>query len=72
MKSMGFPGKIVAKRDVVEVIQRFNIQVNNLTQVSSWKPFYQMHVFDYCCELPIAYVNELQYESVFFQCVSNR
>lgn len=25
-------GKIVAKRDVIEVIQKFNIQVNNLTQ----------------------------------------
>ncbi|XP_077240474.1 structural maintenance of chromosomes 5 [Tasmannia lanceolata] len=25
-------GKVVAKRDVIEVIQRFNIQVNNLTQ----------------------------------------
>lgn len=27
-------GKVVPKREVVEVIQRFNIQVNNLTQVS--------------------------------------
>lgn len=27
-------GKIVPKKDVAEIIQRFNIQVNNLTQVS--------------------------------------
>lgn len=26
-------GKVVPKKDVTEVIQRFNIQVNNLTQV---------------------------------------
>jgi len=27
-------GNIVSKKDVAETIQRFNIQVNNLTQVS--------------------------------------
>lgn len=29
-----FSGKVVAKKEINEVIQRFNIQVNNLTQVS--------------------------------------
>ncbi|XP_057977926.1 structural maintenance of chromosomes protein 5 isoform X2 [Malania oleifera] len=29
-----FNGKVVPKKDVIEIIQRFNIQVNNLTQVS--------------------------------------
>lgn len=27
-------GKVVPKKEVTEIIQRFNIQVNNLTQVS--------------------------------------
>lgn len=31
---MPFAGVAVPKRDVVEIIQTFNIQVNNLTQVS--------------------------------------
>ncbi|KAH7570627.1 hypothetical protein JRO89_XS05G0147000 [Xanthoceras sorbifolium] len=29
-----FNGKVVPKKEVLEIIQRFNIQVNNLTQVS--------------------------------------
>lgn len=30
-----FSGVTVPKRDVIETIQKFNIQVNNLTQVSN-------------------------------------
>ena len=29
-------GKVVPKKDVIEIVRRFNIQVNNLTQVSSY------------------------------------
>lgn len=39
-----FSGKVVPKKDVVEVIQRFNIQVNNLTQVSSSTIYLQSRI----------------------------
>jgi len=36
-------GNIVPKKDVAETIQRFNIQVNNLTQVSLWPAIIILH-----------------------------
>ena len=39
-----FSGKSAPKKDVIEVIQQFNIQVNNLTQVSYWTIFFNIPI----------------------------
>lgn len=42
-----FSGKVVPKKDIIEIIQRFNIQINNLTQVSTrtWSWMLLWHLF---------------------------
>lgn len=54
VRGIVFSGKVVPKKVVVEVIQRFNIQVNNLTQVSYWTIY--LHDDDYIrCDIFILF-----------------